>query len=459
MSSRVVVDARGLSKRFHIYERPHHRLLELLGGRTRAQEFWAVRDADLRVQEGETVGIVGRNGSGKSTLLQMVCGTLEPTSGQLEVRGRVAALLELGAGFNPDFTGLENVYLNASLLGLSRKETEQHLAGIIDFAGIGDFLYQPVRTYSSGMYIRLAFAVAIAVDPDLLVIDEALAVGDEAFQRKCFARIEELKANGTAVLFVSHSAGAVLQLCDRVVLMDDGEALLQGQPKAVIAHYHRLLYASERRRAQIRLEIASLSAATDDVAATSAAPLAEVPAVEPHDAEAVERFDPAQQPQSTLSYPSRGARIVDPHVIGAGGERVNVLIPGGLYRYRYQVVFEETCRGVHFGMMVKTLSGVELFGMASHAFGDAIQEVAAGSSVDVEFQFRSAFLPGAYFLNAGCMGLDPRDGETFLHRVMDAVMLRVEMPRTDRRYAGLVDLSEGEGCRLRFNAVETGAAR
>lgn len=457
MSSRPVVEARGLSKRYDIYDRPHHRFLELIGGSSRAKEFWAVRDVALQVRSGETVGIVGRNGSGKSTLLQMICGTLEPTSGELEVRGRVAALLELGAGFNPDFTGLENVYLNASLLGLSRRETEEHLAGIVDFAGIGDFLGQPVRTYSSGMYIRLAFAVAIAVEPDLLVIDEALAVGDEAFQRKCFSRIEELKARGTAVLFVSHSAASVLQLCDRAVLMEDGQALLQGAPKAVVAHYHQLLYAPETRRAELRAQIAALPAvlsATD--VPSPPQPVGGLPA---DTRQTHERFDPGLQSQSTLSYPSRGALIVDPHVVNAAGERINVLVPGNTYRYRYRVRFDEEGRGVHFGMMLKTLSGVELFGMASHAFGDAIQHVPAGTQVDVEFEFRCACLPGAYFLNAGCMGVDPQEGETFLHRVMDAVMLRVELPKTERRYAGLVDLSEGDGCRLRFATLEHGAER
>jgi lipopolysaccharide transport system ATP-binding protein len=447
MSSDVVILARGISKRYDVYDRPHHRFMELVGGVSRAREFWAVRDVDMQIRKGETVGIVGRNGSGKSTLLQLLCGTLEPTNGELAVKGRVAALLELGAGFNPDFTGLENVYLNASLMGLSREETDQHLDDIVAFADIGDFLRQPVRTYSSGMYVRLAFAVAIAVEPDILVVDEALAVGDEAFQRKCYARIEELKAKGAAVLFVSHSAGAVVQLCDRALLMEGGRKLLEGAPKAVVGHYQRLMYAPEEKRAALRAELSEM-ATVDDLPETGHEP--DEPSVPPvqSSALAIERFDPGMRSESVLAYASRGARIVDPHLVNTAGERVNVLVSGGVYRYRYDVRFDEDAKDVHFGMMLKSLGGVELFGMSSHAFGDSLPFVPRGAHRSVEFSFRADVLPGAYFLNAGCVGLDGEDGEIFLHRIVDALMFRIEFPKTDRRYAGLVDFSLIDGCRI-----------
>src|SRR5690348_2740583 len=211
-----------LSKRYEIYAQPAHRLKQMIlpraqramrrSARTYFKEFWALRDVSFDVRRGETVGIVGRNGSGKSTLLQMICGTLHPTAGRISVGGRIAALLELGAGFNPEFTGRENVYLNAAVIGLSREEIDARFDDIAAFADIGDFMEQPVKTYSSGMYVRLAFAVAINVDPEILVVDEALAVGDELFQRKCFARIDAIRSKGATILFVSHSANAVVEL-------------------------------------------------------------------------------------------------------------------------------------------------------------------------------------------------------------------------------------------------------
>ncbi|MFN3326826.1 MAG: ABC transporter ATP-binding protein [Bryobacteraceae bacterium] len=452
MSSDVVIHAEGLAKRYDIYERPHHRFLELVVGVSKAREFWAVRDLDLQVRKGETVGIVGRNGSGKSTLLQMICGTLEPTAGQLRVQGRISALLELGAGFNPEFTGRENVYLNAALLGLTRAETDRHLPGIIEFADIGDFLDQPVRTYSSGMYVRLAFAVAIAAEPDILVVDEALAVGDEAFQRKCYARIERLKAKGVAILFVSHSASAVLQLCDRAVLLEEGRKLLDGAPKVVVGQYQRLIYADPERRAQIMAEIAS-GTNTRDVEAEPLAPVGTAstsPAIELNEVLSAERFDPGLVSHSAVEYMSHGVRIVDPRIETEDGRRVNVLAAGAMYRYRYTVEFDHACEQVHFGMMVKTVSGIELFGMASHPQGEAIPSVEAGRRIEVAFRLRARFLPGTYFLNAGCMGCRDGKPETYLHRILDAIVFRIEMPRTRRRLSGFVDLAEEPACEFSY---------
>src|SRR6185437_5576895 len=218
-------------------------------------EFWALRDVNFDVKRGETVGIVGRNGSGKSTLLQMICGTLTPTQGSVSIRGRVAALLELGAGFNPEFTGKENVRLSGLLYGLSDEELRERYQAILDFAEIGEFIDQPVKSYSSGMYVRLAFAVAINVSPEILVVDEALSVGDEGFQRKCFARIDAIRDSGATVLFVSHSASTIVDLCDRAILLDRGELLAQGTPRHVVSRYQKLLYAPADRAGQIREEI------------------------------------------------------------------------------------------------------------------------------------------------------------------------------------------------------------
>ncbi|MGL6290795.1 MAG: ABC transporter ATP-binding protein [Silanimonas sp.] len=442
MSSELVVRARGIGKRFVGYAKPHHRLLQAIDGRARGHHHVALEGIDLDVRRGETVGIVGRNGSGKSTLLQIVCGTLQASTGDLAVTGRVAALLELGAGFNPEFTGRENVYLNAALMGMARAEVDARLDGILAFADIGGFIDQPVRTYSSGMYVRLAFAVAISVEPDLLVVDEALAVGDEAFQRKCYARIEQLKAGGTAILFVSHSAATVVQLCDRAILLERGRKLLDGPPKPVVGQYQRLLYARDDQLAEVLAampagaELSEESRIPGGLAASSPGP---------DDAAADDEcFDPSLKSASVLEYASRGARIIDPHLENLQGERVNVLAAGRTYVYRYDVHIEVDAARVHFGMMVKSVSGIELFGMSSHRRGEAIPRLAAGTRLQVRFHFRASLLPGAYCLNAGCVGVDAEGEEVFLHRILDAVLFRVETRGMGFREMGYVDLSTPE---------------
>lgn len=457
MSSEVAIRVQGLSKSFRVYDRPHHRLLDMFVDRQRGREFHAIRSLDIAVYRGETVGIVGRNGSGKSTLLQILCGTLTPTHGEVEVQGRVAAILELGAGFNPEFSGRENVFLNASLLGMSRDETLARLDEILEFADIGEFIDQPVRTYSSGMFIRLAFAVAIASEPDILIVDEALAVGDEAFQRKCYGRIEKIKQRGATILFVSHSAGVVMQLCDRAVLLDHGRRLLTGTPKTVIAHYQRLAYAPAERQDDVIAQILAEDAAggtTMPVDADEPAPIGRVVSADLNSA-VEERFDAGLRSLSTVEYASKGARIVGARLLNQDGVQVNVLVAGRRYIYTYDVLFDADVTHVHFGMMVKSLSGVELFGMSSHPHGEAIERVSAGQRIHVEFTLRAAMLPGVYFLNAGCSGWASDEGEVFLHRILDAAMFRIELPRTNRRLAGFFDISEEPACEWRLSERST----
>ena len=242
-SSSFAIEAQQLGKCYTLFERPADRLKQLLWGRWRryGREFWALRDLNLSVRPGEVVGLVGRNGAGKSTLLQLICGTLQASSGKLQVRGRVAALLELGGGFSPDFTGLENIYMNAAILGLKRAEVDARLAQILAFADIGDFIEQPVKTYSSGMFMRLAFAVATSVEPDILVIDEALSVGDGAFARKSFDRIMKLREAGKTILFCSHSMYQVEALCSRVLWIEGGTVRMQGPAAQVTSAYSATL--------------------------------------------------------------------------------------------------------------------------------------------------------------------------------------------------------------------------
>jgi ABC-type polysaccharide/polyol phosphate transport system ATPase subunit len=249
-SEPVAIQVENLSKCYHIYDRPQDRLkqsiiprLQRLLGRPPNRynrEFWALRDVSLTIRRGETVGIIGRNGSGKSTLLQIICGTLLPTGGRVETNGRVGALLELGAGFNPEFSGRENVYLNAAVLGLSREEIKARFDEIVAFADIGDFIDQPVKTYSSGMYVRLAFAVTIHVEPEILIIDEALSVGDLLFQMKCLDRMEEIRARGTTILFVSHGLEQVKRFCGSAVWLEQGRIRLIGESSFVSDQYRDL---------------------------------------------------------------------------------------------------------------------------------------------------------------------------------------------------------------------------
>src|SRR5687768_13615422 len=267
MTTALRVD--NVSKLYRIYDRPTDRLKEMLtqGLIKRHREFWALKDISFEVEGGTTTGIIGPNGSGKSTLLQIITGTLEPTHGSVWHEGRIAALLELGAGFNPEFTGIENVFMNSALMGLSKSETERLLPEISSFAEIGDFIEQPLKTYSSGMYIRLAFATAIASSPEILIVDEALSVGDAVFQHRCTRRIKEMQENGTTILFVSHDPGAIRALCSRAILLNNGYMAADGAPADVLDRYQKVIMDREAAYADNQLALRrekSSAAATED---------------------------------------------------------------------------------------------------------------------------------------------------------------------------------------------------
>ena len=409
-----------VTKIFSIFKRPTDRLLQMLSmGRKRYYEtFVALNRVTVTIHRGETVGIVGPNGSGKSTLLQIIAGLLQPSGGRVSVTGRAAALLELGAGFNPEFTGRENIYLNASILGLSQAEIDARYDDIVAFSGLGDFIDRPVVTYSSGMYVRLAFSIAASVDPDILIVDEALAVGDEGFQRKCLARIEALRDKGTTILFVSHAMGMITQLCDRAVLMDRGEVLLIGEPKLVASNYYRLTHAPAIDRERVRTEIMS--------------------AVAEEEAEVHAGLDETLQNQSRVEYESQGARILDPRIETVNGMRVNQLSRGRMYNVRYEVHFDSDCEQVRYATLFKTMTGVELSGRASHRLQDAMPNPRAGERAVLTFEFPCRFLPGTYFINVGVNGLVAGERQS-LHRIMDAVMFQV-LPDTDDSLVGILDI-------------------
>lgn len=439
MSSEIAIKVDSLSKCYQIYEKPRDRLMQMLmrGRRQYYREFWAVKDISFEIKKGETVGIVGRNGSGKSTLLQMICGTLNPTGGSIQANGRIAALLELGSGFNPEFTGRENVYLNAAVLGLTKEDTEARFDDILAFAEIGSFIDQPVKTYSSGMLVRLAFSVAINVDPQILVVDEALSVGDELFQRKCFSRIEAIKESGATILFVSHSGATIIDLCDRAVLIDSGELLSIGSPKAIVGRYQKLLYASAEKRELIRKQIQ----APDHLVNAGLGCHAQERKVEQLEDEGSalkESYDPSLRPTSTIEYASNGATIEAPVILSLSGERLNNLLRNKTYRYTYRVAFNNTATNVRFGMLIKTMTGIEIGGAhTANQISAGVPVVEAGQVFQVEFEFSCRLNPGVYFLNAGVTG-SIEGTDTYLHRLLDIEMFRV-LPDSTNLATAIID--------------------
>ena len=391
-SERSVIRLDRVSKAYRIYVRPIDRLKRLMvdaaaGAVPRrwfpeyGHEHLALRDIDLEVGPGETVGLIGPNGAGKSTLLQIVCGTVQPTSGSVEVRGRIAALLELGSGFNPEFTGRENVFLNGAVLGLSRTEIENRFDEIAAFADIGEFLEQPVKTYSSGMYARLAFSVAVCVSPDILIVDEALSVGDGWFQHKSMARMRRLMESGATVLFVSHSVDAVRSICQRAVWLERGGVRMKGKSASVTNAYMNEVFLEYNRVAQERI--------ADVVAATSMPEAANVP---------VDEVGPSsQQASDSPSTPPAGdgaIRVVSVHVIGETGLPVERLRQGERFVIRVTVDVLKDIDNLSIGILLKDRFGLDLTGESVfNKYRNGLSR-SAGSRLRVEFRSKMVLRGG-----------------------------------------------------------------
>jgi lipopolysaccharide transport system ATP-binding protein len=396
------------------------------------REFFALRNISFEVGRGETVGIIGRNGSGKSTTLKLIAGTLHPTAGSVSVQGRVAAMLELAAGFEQEFTGRENVYLSASILGLSRAETEERFDEIVRFADIGDFLEQPVKTYSSGMLVRLAFAVHTAVEPEILIIDEALSVGDETFRRKCFARLDRLRSQGTTILFVSHDLGSVVHLTQRALFFHEGEIIMSGKPKEVVTEYQRYCHVS-RAEGQKVIEALRKGQSTSAIGLDEQP---EEPAAE-KTAASSGQYDPSFVSQSRVDYASHGGTISGLRLYDENGEAANLLTRRRRYTFEYRIRFTGDCRDVTFAMLIKTLKGQELGGSRTLPWDQFIKQVRAGQSYRLRFTFQTLMAPGVYFLNAGVEG-EIEGKRAYVHRIIDALPFRV-LPEEDLMPTGTVD--------------------
>jgi lipopolysaccharide transport system ATP-binding protein len=359
----VALRVEKVSKQYRIYERPGDRLKESLsrGLLRRHKEFWALRDVEFEIEAGTTVGIIGPNGCGKSTLLQIISGTLAPTHGDVWHEGRIAALLELGAGFDPEFTGVENVYMNAGLLGLTRRETDALFPAIERFAEIGPFLYQPVKTYSSGMYVRLAFAIAASVEPDILIIDEALAVGDAVFQHRCLRRINELHERGATVLFVSHDAGAVRALCSRAILLRAGSVIADGKPVDVLNLYQKIIM--EREQAY-DAESGALSSTVELQSDQSLAPLSYAYRHGDGSAEIL------------------GAELTDP-----AQTRVEIVESGEPLTLRVVVRFNQAVDDPVIGFLFRNSHGIHAYGTNTKEQQIEFGSVPPGEVVEVSFTF------------------------------------------------------------------------
>ncbi len=405
--------ARGAGKAYRMYDKPIHRLWDLmLPGKERGKEFWAVRDVYLDIPQGATVGIIGENGAGKSTLLKLLTGITRPTVGEVKTNGRIASLLELGAGFHPEFSGRENIRLNCSILGMTEEETEERFHKIVEFSELGEFIDRPVKTYSSGMHVRLGFSVATTVDPDILIIDEALSVGDEHFKGKCINRLNEFQEMGKTTLFVSHDMGSVKSMCKHVVLMHEGRVLEQGTAEDVADEYLKRAHVRGNER------MSSINRTTDE-------------------------------------YPRWGSgeiRTQEVELFGPGDDATNVFQPGSPFRARIHFEAKETCREPVFGLGVYRSDGTYVNG-SNHLWRRApieLGEVKAGTKGYVEMAFESLpLLQGAYYLTVFVYDHDKAAPTPIDHRehavsfeVMDANHMQHGLLFLPTRWSVTVDGAE-----------------
>jgi ABC-type polysaccharide/polyol phosphate transport system ATPase subunit len=374
----------GVAKQYRIYERPVDRLKESLtrGRLKRHREFWALKGLSFEIERGTTTGIVGPNGSGKSTLLQIIAGTLDPTHGSVWVDGRVAALLELGAGFNLEFTGIENVFMNAALMGFSKAETEARLPLIERFAEIGEFIHQPVKTYSSGMYVRLAFAIAVNTDPDILIVDEALSVGDTIFQHRCVRRIKEMQERGTTILFVSHEPTLVRALCSRALLLYQGAMLADGAPVDVLNRYQRIIMA--REAAYKESEDGHVGAVEQQDAGAFA-----------HEATEIER--------APLQYQYRhgngDAEVIYAELLDANERPVELVESGAQVYVRMRFVLQRDVAQPVCGFMIRNRHGLNVYGTNTEQRKLELGAARRGDVLEATFAFNCWLGQEHYFIS------------------------------------------------------------
>ncbi|HQS43673.1 MAG TPA: ABC transporter ATP-binding protein [Methylotenera sp.] len=401
MTPPIRLDA--ISKCYRIFQNPQDRFKQALLDRFQGvlgrksasplyREHWALRDVSFELQPGEAVGILGRNGAGKSTLLQIIAGTLEPSAGTVETTGRITALLELGSGFNPEFTGRENVFLNAQILGLSREDTLARFDDIAAFADIGDFIDQPVKTYSSGMMMRLAFAVQTVLDPDVLIVDEALSVGDAKFQEKCFRKLRTLREGGTSILFVSHDINAVTSFCDRALLFNAGQLIDSGKPVDVSKTYIESLYSESPAKSTHKEQGNLVIEAEPDRALPDKAI----------------NLDVAEKKvvQDDYRFGNRKLEILKVAIFDQNRKQTEVLVSGNRYIITQTVVAHVPVFDLASGFIIRNKRGVDIFGVTNNTADVAIPPIKAGQSIEISIEIDAWLAAGDYFLQAANAGDD-----------------------------------------------------
>lgn len=404
-SENIAINIKDITKCFYIYANPHDRLKQFFLPKIKRlitnesknyyKEFWALNGISFDVMKGETVGLIGKNGSGKSTLLQIICGTLAATSGTIETVGRIAALLELGSGFNPEFTGRDNIYLNAAILGLSQEEIDNKFDAIAAFADIGDFIEQPVKTYSSGMVVRLAFAVQAQVEPDILIVDEALAVGDAKFQAKCFDRLKKLKSNGTSILLVTHSGEQIVTHCDRAILLNSGNKLYQGSPKVAVNKYMDILFGKPQDTVKNDEALSNIIFDNN----TENAVLSETEGL---NLESDCFSEKVNYNKNEYRWGDRDASWLDYELIAGGRINPTTVYAEEKIKIRSSVYFSEDVHNPIIGFSIKTKEGITIYNTNSHLLSqDTFQHGNKNTHSIVEFEFDNKLGAGDYFISLG----------------------------------------------------------
>lgn len=416
MSDRqIAIEVKDVDKVYKLYEKPSDRIKEALGlgSKVRHTDHKALSDVSMTIYQGETVGIIGTNGSGKSTILKIITGVLNPTAGEVKVNGRISALLELGAGFNMEYNGIENIYLNGTMIGFTEKEIDEKLQSILDFADIGEYVYQPVKTYSSGMFVRLAFAVAINIDPEILIVDEALSVGDVFFQAKCYHKFEEFKAMGKTILFVSHDLSSIAKYCDRVVLLNQGTKLGEGAPKEMIDTYKQVLVG------QYQLpESSSEGNLLED--------------------EDIRKLAAGQNVNpDLLEYGSKKAEIVEYYFTDDKGVHTSAVVKGSRFTIHMKVEIKEDIQAPIFAFSFKNIKGTEITGTNTMFEKTFLEPVNAGDVKEITFEQEMNLQGGDYLLSLGVTGYE---GDTFTvyHRLYDVINLTVI---SDKNTVGFYDMN------------------
>ncbi len=408
----IVIDAEGITKVYRLYDRPVDRLKEAMSIRHRSyhRDFYALKSVSFQVRKGEAVGIIGTNGSGKSTILKIITGVLTPTEGEVRIRGIICALLELGAGFNPDYTGIENVYMNGTMMGFTKEQMDAKLQEILDFADIGDFVHQPVKNYSSGMFVRLAFALYVAMDPEILIVDEALSVGDVFFQAKCYHRMEELRRNGTTILMVTHDLGSVMKYCDRVVLLNKGEKVSEGLPGDMVDLYKKILAGrfteEDRQYAQHKADAEAAAEFIDGqnfgVDSVGAAALTDCE--EKEDGGLMQ--DHLNLNPNVQHYGDGRASIWDLGILDQRGKLSNVLVKGETFSIKERIRFHAPLEAPIFTFTIKDKRGADLSGTNTLIEGCDIRPVKAGDEYICTFTQRMTLQGGEYLLSMSCTGFE-----------------------------------------------------